>query len=97
MSVKVIVRSSSVFWSAPSWARSAFDLSSYQEAFRLGIELLRPASMFAFLLAIWRLSSDLGWTNDFLFSEGLASHWQIWAALGAAMLAIQHNSVRRQS
>ena len=33
------------------------------------------------LLAIWRLTWDLGWTNTFVISEGILSHWQVWMGL----------------
>jgi hypothetical protein len=92
MSVKVLVRSSNPF-SAPNFDRAraavaAAHLSSTQvnEAFSLLLDLLRPASLIAFLLAAWRLSADLGWTNAFLFREGFLYHWQVWMALGFAML-----------
>jgi hypothetical protein len=99
MSVKVLVRSTiPVQWPNFGWARAAVDTADLHEAFRLMMELLRPASLVAFLLAAWRLSSDLGWSNQFLFSEGLLYHWQVWVALGFAMLGVWHrfsNSVAK--
>ena len=32
---------------------------------------------------MWRIGTDLGWTGDFVFSDGLLSHWQVW--IGAAI------------
>ena len=47
--------------------------------------LLTPAAVMAFALALWRLSTDLGWARQFAFSEGLLSHWQVWAALAVVL------------
>lgn len=33
------------------------------------------------MLALWRLTSDLGWTESFVIREGFLSHWQVWMAL----------------
>lgn len=32
-------------------------------------------------LGMWRLTSDLGWTNAFAIPDGLLSHEQVWIAL----------------
>ena len=40
------------------------------------------------MLALWRLTSDLGWTGEFVISEGLLSHWQVWMALTIAFAVI---------
>jgi hypothetical protein len=47
--------------------------------------LLTPAAVMAIVLALWRLSADLGATRVFPISTGLFSHWQIWLT-GAAVL-----------
>src|SRR5438309_2013653 len=39
--------------------------------------LLVPAALMAYVLGFWRLTSDLGMTNEFAI-RGLFSHWQIW-------------------
>lgn len=44
--------------------------------------LLTPVSVVVFAFAAWRFGSDLGWTGEFLFSEGLLSHWIVWFAIG---------------
>lgn len=31
-------------------------------------------------LGLWRLTSDLGWTDAFAITDGLLSHWQVWLA-----------------
>jgi hypothetical protein len=35
-------------------------------------------------LSAWRIGKDLDWAGDFVFPNGLLSHWQVW--LGAAIL-----------
>jgi hypothetical protein len=90
MAVKVIVRVAPVF--VLPEIRLNQDLI---EAFHLLIHLLQPASMAAFLLAFWRFGADLGWTSDFLISDGLWSHWQLWAFAGLSMLAGQSWLTRR--
>ena len=44
--------------------------------------LLTPIAMMAFVLAAWRLGSDLGWTGEFAISHGFFSHWLVWMAIG---------------
>lgn len=45
--------------------------------------LLTPAAVMAFALAAWRLCADLGFAREFVFAEGLLSHWQVWMAAAA--------------
>ena len=45
--------------------------------------LLIPASLMAYVLGFWRLSSDIGMTREFAI-HGLFSHWQIWIASSRA-------------
>lgn len=40
------------------------------------------------MLALWRLTSDLGWTGEFVVSDGFLSHWQVWMALTIVFGAI---------
>ena len=47
--------------------------------------LLTPASVVALVLGLWRVSSDLGWTEEFLISDGFFSHWQVWIGLAIAL------------
>jgi hypothetical protein len=47
--------------------------------------LLTPAAVLAFVLGLWRVSSDLGWTEQFLIANGFFSHWQVWIALAIAL------------
>ena len=46
--------------------------------------LLIPASLMAYVLGFWRLTSDLGVTNEFAI-RGLFSHWQIWIVTGVVL------------
>jgi hypothetical protein len=43
--------------------------------------LLSPATLLAFVLAFWRMSSDIGTTSAFPITDGLLSHWQVWLAI----------------
>jgi len=49
--------------------------------------LLRNLALAAGVLGLWRLGSDLGWTQDFFISTGFWSHWQSWLALAALLTA----------
>jgi hypothetical protein len=33
-----------------------------------------------FVLATWKILSDLGWAGGFFISTGVLSHWQVWMA-----------------
>ncbi len=39
----------------------------------------------AYVLAGWRLLADLNVTGQFPITEGLFSHWQVWAAAAAVL------------
>lgn len=60
--------------------------------------LLTPAAVVALVLGLWRVSADLGWTEEFLIGNGFFSHWQVWIALAillqiaAAALAAKNNA-----
>ncbi|MCL5743156.1 MAG: hypothetical protein M1541_04385 [Acidobacteria bacterium] len=62
-------------------------------AFGHGLNL---ASVVALVLALWRLSNDLNWTNWFAISQGLFSHWQLWLAL-AILLQVAATILQRYS
>lgn len=53
--------------------------------------LLTIGSVSCASLGVWRVGGDLGWTGDFVFTQGLLSHWQVW--MGAAA-AIQYGAWR---
>jgi hypothetical protein len=44
--------------------------------------LLTPFSLMACALGFWRLAADMKWAQQFVFTEGPLSHWQVWIALG---------------
>lgn|SRR5215469_5992485 len=62
-------------------AREAFE----HQIANLLVILLTPASMLALVFGLWRVSADLGWTENFVISSGLFSHWQVWIALALAL------------
>ncbi len=43
--------------------------------------LLAPVCVVAWVLSLWRIGADLGFTGDFAISSGLLSHWQVLVAL----------------
>jgi hypothetical protein len=63
------------------WAREAFE----NQLANLLIILFTPASMLALVFGLWRVSADLGWTEDFIIASGFFSHWQVWMALALAL------------
>jgi hypothetical protein len=44
-------------------------------------DLMGPAVFLVYALAIWNLTSSLGWTESFLFAAGPLSNWLVWLAL----------------
>lgn len=50
--------------------------------------LLVPAVLGAWVLALWRLGSDLRFTSDFAITTGLFSHWQVWLVIAAGLHAL---------
>lgn len=50
--------------------------------------LLTPVAVIALVFGMWRFGTDIGWTEDFVISNGLFSHWQIWIALAIALQAL---------
>lgn len=57
------------------------------------VALVTPSALVAFVMGLWRLTADLGWTETFPISTGFFSHWLVWIALaiglkfGASVLA----------
>ncbi len=43
-------------------------------------DLMGPAVFSAYALAAWSLTSNLGWTDSFIFSAGPLSNWLVWLA-----------------
>lgn len=90
MSVKVVIRSAAL----PEL--SDLHLSAgFWDALRLLLHLCKPASLALFVMAAWRFFADLGWTSDFVIGEGVFSHWQVWGALGLALLGLQSEVEKR--
>ncbi|MBS1834169.1 MAG: hypothetical protein JST65_15740 [Acidobacteria bacterium] len=42
--------------------------------------LMTPATLVMFVMAMWRLGSDLQMMTEFPITEGVWSHWQMWLA-----------------
>lgn len=59
--------------------------------------LLTPVALAGYVMAFWRILSDLGWVGAFFISSGLLSHWQVWLAfaIGCQMLASYLNRFGR--
>ena len=49
---------------------------------------LTPVAVIALVFGMWRVGEDVGWTEDFVISNGLFSHWQVWIALAIALQAL---------
>jgi len=63
----------------------------YQELGRMIPMLLSPVALIAAVMAFWRFGADAGWTDTFVLSDGLMSHWQVWLAMA---IGIQWISMR---
>ncbi|MDP8983331.1 MAG: hypothetical protein M3O35_22375 [Acidobacteriota bacterium] len=50
--------------------------------------LLTPVAVIALVLGLWRVGEDMGWTGDFVISNGLFSHWQVWIAMAIALQSL---------
>jgi hypothetical protein len=46
----------------------------------LGAGFLTLVSICLASLGIWRFCQDVGLAGDFIFEDGLLSHWQVWVA-----------------
>jgi len=75
-------------WLQPAIERSAMALERSVMVSRAAAAIvafvLRPLSLLALTFGAWRLGVDLGWTQDFVISSGLLSHWQVWMMLALA-------------
>lgn len=47
--------------------------------------LLTPGAVLCVVVGLWRLLADVNVTEEFVFSRGLLSHWQVWLALGVGV------------
>ena len=64
------------------WKRT---VASSAQAADVLVALVTPIAVVVLVLGLWRLSSDMGWTESFFISGGLFSHWQVWIALAIAL------------
>jgi hypothetical protein len=68
-------------------------VASSAQAADVLVALVTPSALVAFVMGLWRLTADLGWTETFPISTGFFSHWLVWIALaiglkfGASVLA----------
>jgi hypothetical protein len=46
---------------------------------------ITPFALTSYVMAFWRLGSDLNWLGEFFITTGLFSRWQVWLALAIAM------------
>ena len=46
--------------------------------------LMGPAIVSVYVLALWSLTADIGWTGAFMVTSGPLSNWMVW--LGIAVL-----------
>jgi hypothetical protein len=77
----------------PSAANRAAE-GSHRAAEMLATVLLAPAAVITFAFGLWRLGADLGWTGNFIFGEGLFSHWIIWMALSLGLKSVASMATR---
>jgi len=47
--------------------------------------LLVPVCVMAWMFALWALGADMNLTGSFAFSNGLLSHWQVWAGIAIVL------------
>jgi hypothetical protein len=67
---------------------------SQAAAAAMSVLLLSPAAMIALVFGLWRLGQDLGWTANFLISQGLFSHSVVWIALSVGLKTTSHAATR---
>lgn len=51
----------------------------------LSAGLLTIAAICCGSLGLWRLGTDVKWTETFVIEKGLLSHWQVWMGVAAGM------------
>ncbi len=49
------------------------------------VALVTPSAVIAFVMGLWRLTADLGWTETFPIANGFFSHWIVWIALAIGL------------
>ncbi len=50
--------------------------------------LLSPAALVTFVLCLWSLAADLGYSGTFGIQHGVFSRWQTWLLLSVLMQAV---------
>jgi hypothetical protein len=76
----------------PAISRSA--QVSQEAASLVSVLLLNPGAMIALVFGMWRLGVDLGWTGNFVVSDGLFSHWLVWILLSGGLKALAMMATR---
>jgi len=52
---------------------------------RLASSVLTLVALGCASFGFWRVATDLDWAGDFVFRDGLLSHWQVWVGAAAAV------------
>lgn len=68
--------------------RQGSDAAPFRDEALAIAALLTPASLLAFAIFLWSISSDLRWTTNFFISTGPFAHWQCWLAAAATLLLV---------
>ena len=55
------------------------------------------AAVVCFILAVWKICSDLGWAGAFFIAYGALSHWQVWVAGGVLAQLVSFRLGRRRT
>ena len=65
--------------------RQAAAVLPYRDVLQIMPILLSPVALIAAIMAFWRYGADAGWTDSFIVSDGLLSHWQVWLGIAAGV------------
>jgi hypothetical protein len=60
-------------------------LKSSEQAADVLVALVTPAAAVTLVMGLWRLTSDVGWTESFPITTGFFSHWLVWIALAIGL------------
>ncbi|HLK19188.1 MAG TPA: hypothetical protein VKT81_09535 [Bryobacteraceae bacterium] len=66
-----------------SLAKQIVDTSA--QAADVLVALVTPSAVIAFVMGLWRLTADVGWTETFPITSGFFSHWIVWIALAIGL------------
>jgi hypothetical protein len=58
--------------------------------------LLNPAIVSVYVLALWSLTADIGWTGAFMVTSGPFSNWMVWLGI-AVVLHVAASILKRQA